>query len=281
MRKFTLLSIIAVYLTSITARATHEYPALFFFWDDFFTGYHFTIMDPTKEGPGRILYDTEIDFFSSGLGFDGENIWAIKNGQIYAFDREGDFVTSFAPPVPNPVKLDYDGEYLWIGCMNDITNSTVYCVNLDGSPGPYAPFDVEGIMALTIHQDEVLTVNYAEYFYWKTVCYRYSKTGSFLGSFIFYYAWGDHRGTGLATDGSYIYLLAEENYHGEFSELIGKYDIEGNLLDAYVFDDLGLPINSGSLAFGYTYGTGIEAESLGKIKAFFDREGGENNNGGE
>jgi hypothetical protein len=26
------------------------------------------------------------------------------------------------------------------------------------------------------------------------------------------------------------------------------------------------------LAFGYTYGTGIEAESFGKIKAFFDEQ---------
>lgn len=272
MKNLTVVLIAAVLLTTVTAEATHEYPALFFFWDDYFTGYHFTIMDPTKEGPDRILYDTVIDFFSPGLSFDGENFWAIKNGQIYAFDRTGEFVTSFAPPAPYPVKLAFDGEYLWIGCFNDYTSSTVYCVNLDGSPGPYAPFDVEGVNALTVHQDEILTVNYVEYFYWETYCYRYSKTGSFLGSFMFQGAEGDYGGKGLASDGTYIYLIAEIYYAGEFFQIIDKYDNEGNRIGSYVFDDLGVPIDSGSIAFGYTYGTGIKTESFGKIKAFFTEQ---------
>jgi hypothetical protein len=82
-----------------------------------------------------------------------------------------------------------------------------------------------------------------------------------------------YRGRSLANDGTYIYLGVIIGPYGDFAGMIDKYDNEGNLLDTYYVDDLPcFYIDIPGLAFGYTYGTGIEAESFGKIKAFFDEQ---------
>jgi hypothetical protein len=271
----TLKTILIISLTTATlAAATHEYPALFVFWQDIFLDYYITIIDANEPGwPPVILDQFQVDYYTYGLTWDGENFWVINGGYIESYDRTGSLVNGFASPAPEPCNLAFDGEYLWVGCSEskhtDYT-STVYCLNLDGTAGPYTPFTVQGYTGLAVCQGDIFSIDYEYYQYdIATFGYRYSKTGSFIGSFRFLDPVEDYYGESLASDGNYLYLGATCEIMGEYSEAIDKYDTDGSYIASYSQDEYFTAIATPGLSFGYTYGTGIDAKSLGHIKVFF------------
>ncbi|UCE27794.1 MAG: hypothetical protein JSW52_03310 [Candidatus Coatesbacteria bacterium] len=270
--KYAKATLIILLTTATLAAATHEYPAIFATWYDFNNQDYLSIIDIDT---GDILDIIELDFRTYGLTWDGEYYWVIKDGSIHRFDRNGDFVSSFPSPAPYPLSLAFDGDYLWIGCFDTKYTSTVYCLNLDGTPGTYSPFSVEGYSGLAICEDDIFSINVEVYQYdLVTFGYRYQKDGSFVGSFRFIDdSSGDYFGESLGSNGVYLYLGYISEEMGEYEYGIAEYDTDGNLVGyGYYPNDALTVIGIPGLSFGYTYGTNINMESFGRIKAFFGNE---------
>ncbi len=146
MKKLTLI-ILAVVLAATAANADDYYFC--------YTGGDSRLHIAEIPGPGT--YDG-LDYVASfpiadnsdALTYDGEHWWMYENGQIYCFDNNGDYVSSFPRPYAAYVPgLGWDGEYLWIACYN-IWQRDIY-----GVAGPYGDFECHGFAkdSLTINYD--------------------------------------------------------------------------------------------------------------------------------
>lgn len=249
MKKLTLILIAALLLTAITAEAT-GYPAIFAGrWDGirvFRPGYE----DPIATIPVTDQYP--------GLTYDGEYWWAIQDDTIFGFDYNGDLVSSFASPAPEPLGLAYDGEYLWISCSTLKTDDIrVYNVNVDGTPGPYGDFETVGYTGLTCLQGQLYVMNTGG------GIEVYDPDGTYIRHLAIYPGTWDYYGIGLADDEDYIWASLDIEERGV--SRVYAYDPEtGERIPGL-----------GGWGAGYNLGcgiwseSGIEAESIGKIKAFF------------
>jgi hypothetical protein len=262
MKKLTIILITSLLLTAVAADAT-GYPAVFM---EGRSGV-FYVFRPGYEDP---IASFPISPLSLGLAYDGEYWWAINGDNIYSFDRNGDLVSSFPSPAPEPRGLGFDGEYLWISCWALRADDVhIYNLNLDGTSGPYPDFPAVGEHGLTVYEEYVvaLRTSYARF---------YSKGGSFIKDvflesdppYLYTYS--------ITTDGSYLWVCCEHELWDyprvyKFDPDTGERVGEPQFWEGY-FD---------SMAYGTWTDTGIELESLGKIKAFFDGKRGGNNNGGE
>jgi hypothetical protein len=250
MKKLTLMLITALLLTAVPAGAT-GYPTIFAGRWDVINVFRPGFPEPIATIP--VLGDYP------GMAYDGEYWWAIQDDYIFSFDRNGDLVSSFPSPAPEPRGLAYDGEYLWISCWalraDDVR---IYDVNLDGTPGPYPDFPAVGVHGLTIYEEYVLALrtSYVRF---------YSKDGSFIKD-VFLESDPPYLLTfSITSDDEYLWVCCEHELW-DYPRLY-KFDPDtGERLD-------GAGYWTGtyrSMSMGIWTDTGIEIESLGKIKAFFE-----------
>jgi len=257
MKKLTLMLITALLLTAVTAEATDK-PTIF--------GSHYTklfIFRPPDPFP---IDDFDIPSGYVGLSYDGDYWWAIDYyGTAYQFDYGGDLVSSFTAPDPDTRGLAFDGEYLWISCEEGGPEYvTVYQCALDGTPGPMGDFPAYGFAGLTFFQGNVLTLTGDSYVNF------YSPDGTFIRELEVEGSAGDYT-SAMTNDGVYLWISIswEKRYEDSY---VYKIDPEtGEYAGEYLWA-------GGSTLIGLAYAdwtyTEVEAESIGKIKAFF-REGGQ------
>lgn len=265
MKKFKVILIAALLLTTVTAEAT-GYVTIFHCHQYHFWAHRPGSTDPVAE------FDLSLSFNPHGLDFDGGYWWVTDTGgdHIYAFDYGGDLVSDFPSPAPDPESLAFDGEYLWICCnLHSFENSQIYQVGLDGSPGPYGDFEAGGYTGLTYLQGQLYVMNLG------ARIEVYDPDGTYIRYLDPDPEYWDKCGIALADDEEYLWAALELEVRG--------------LPRVYAYDpETGERIPGlGGWGAAYNLGCGIwsesciEAESLGKIKAFFEVEGGENNDGGE
>ena len=262
MKKLTSILIAAVLFTAVTANPTGQMT---------YFATHEDTLYVLREGADNPIASFDLPSGTEGLTFDGEHWWMIKQPEetIYCFDYGGDYVTDFPAPAPNPYALAWDGEYLWISCDTWRGFAEVYQTTTEGLQGPYASFEADGILGLTVFQDDVVTY----YNPGIMVANFYTKDGFLIKQlelkpkFDSYYAVA----FSITNDGEYLWASFEsemsdwpvvENFDPYTGEGQGHY--------------LGYTEYTGLSAGIWSY-TGIEAYSFGKIKAFFDGEGRENN----
>jgi len=145
MKKLTLI-ILAVALAATAANGDEYYLC--------FTGAGNRLYIAEIPGPGihdgfNIVHSFSIPGNSDALTYDGEHWWMYYQGDIYCFDNNGDYVSSFPRPYNRYVPgLGWDGQYLWIDCFY------VWQMDIYGNPGPYGYFYPYGA------NYDSLTVNY-------------------------------------------------------------------------------------------------------------------------
>ena len=147
MKKLTLF-FLAVTLATTTANADDYY---FCFTRDFPPTIYFAEIP----GPGTydgfdIVHSFPIVDDREALTYDGEHWWIPYQAEIYCFDNNGDYVSSFPRPYPWSVPgLGWDGEYLWVDCHY------VWQLDIYGNLGPYGYFPAVGVGhdSLTVNPD--------------------------------------------------------------------------------------------------------------------------------
>ncbi|UCE26716.1 MAG: hypothetical protein JSW52_10270 [Candidatus Coatesbacteria bacterium] len=256
MRSFIVISalilITALLLTAVTAEATGE-PTIFAI-----KGSHFYVF--------RLPYPLPIDDFDLpwgyvGLAYDGDYWWIVDfYDTLYQFDYGGDFVSSFTTP-PSPRGLGFDGEYLWISCKEgEYGNVRVYQCELDGTPGPMGDFPAVGHAGLTFFQGKVLTLT------WDSYVNFYTPDGTFIRELdVLPYDSSHPRTHAITNDGTYLWISI--CWVNPTYAAIYKIDPETGELAGTLW-------GGGKLYCGLSYAewtyTEVEAESIGKIKAFFE-----------
>jgi hypothetical protein len=252
MRIFEVILIVALLLTAVTAEATDK-PTIFATVSS-----HLNIFRPPYPFP---IDDFDSPWGSVGLAYDGDYWWVVDfYDTVYQFDYGGDFVSSFTTRAPDPRGLGFDGEYLWISCEEgEFDNVKVYQCGLDGTPGPMGDFPAYGSAGLTFFQGNVLTLT------WDNHVNFYNPDGTFIRD-LEVLGGGEHHTSAMANDGAYLWINIywEEPYEDSY---IYKIDPEtGEYAGEYLW--AGGTSFSGLSYADWTY-TEIEAESIGKIKAYF------------
>jgi hypothetical protein len=258
MGKFKVILIATVLFTAVTAEATGQ---MTYFAT---CGSGYDTLYVLREGVDNPIAQFDLPSETTGLTFDGENWWMIKQpeGTIYCFDYGGDYVTDFPAPTPYPEALAWDGEYLWITCYSDSSfrDLRVYQRTIDGLPGPYNDFAVDDSAGLTIFDNDVVVLVEADL---HAVCY--AKNGTFKRYVDFGYFYSD-RGYSITTDGErlWVCLFDWSDFYviADFDPYTGEW--LGHYLHPY-----GMGTEYNGLAAGVWSYTGVEAESFGKIKAYF------------
>jgi hypothetical protein len=265
MKKLTVMLITALLLTAVTAEAT-GYITVFTCKNTQLWAYR-----PGYSGV-YAEFDLSLGFTPYGLDYDGDYWWVTdsENDRIYAFDYGGDYVSDFPSPAPDPESLAFDGEYLWVCCnLHSFENSQIYQVALDGSPGPYGDFQAGGYTGLTYLQGQLYVMDIGG------GIEVYEPDGTYVRDLALDPGTWEFYGIALADDEDYIWASLDIEERG--------------LPRVYAYDpETGERIPGlGGWGAAYNLGCGIwsesciEVESLGKIKAFFDNEHVDNNNGGE
>jgi len=255
MKKLALMLVVALLLTAVTAGATGK-PTIFASKIG-----HLYIFRPPDPLP---IDDFDLPWGYIGLTYDGDYWWVgAYYDTVYQFDYGGDFVSSFTTP-PDPRGLGFDGEYLWISCEEgEYGNVRVYQCELDGTPGPMGDFPAVGHAGLTFFQGNVLTLTGGGYVNF------YEPDGNFIRELEVYpddsY---EHYTSAITNDGINLWIHL---YREDDPGYIVKVDSEtGDLLPG---GWLWYATTFSGLAYAdWTY-TDVEAESIGKIKAFF-KDGG-------
>lgn len=208
-----------------------------------------------REGADNPIAQFDLPSETEGLTFDGEHWWMIKQPEetIYCFDYGGDYVTSFAAPGPNPHSLAWDGEYLWVGCSDN-----VYQLTAEGSPGPYDPFPVWGGEGLTVFGDYIAAMDGIG------STSFYTKTGSYERSIWLDIFSGD-KNYSITNDGD---VLWSSVYQGGDIHRIADFDPYTGEWLGHDIDPYGGAMKEGLTAGVWSF-TVVEVESLGKIKAYF------------
>jgi hypothetical protein len=253
----TLKTMLTIFLTTATLSAATGELTIFCASNEMLRAWRPGYEEPIVEVPLDFDYDVP------GLAYDGENFWIINeaDGRIYRFDNNGDLITDFQSPGPDPVSLAFDSEYLWISCdlpgVDDYV--MVYCVTLEGDPGPYPSFEGQGNAGLACHGGLIVTLNLAFF----TVFYDKYGNQEHESSLLPDYG-GSTWAYGLASDGEYLWanLYADSWLEARIYKFLAYsgYQVEG---------EGGWPGFHSNLSCGtWTYNPVIY-ESLGKIKAFF------------
>jgi hypothetical protein len=263
MKKLTLMLVTALLLTAVAAQAT-GYVTIFTCNKSHFWAYRPGYTQPVAE------FDLDFDESVYGLTYDGDYWWVMQGDHIYAFDYGGDYVSDFPSPAPDPESLAFDGEYLWVCCnLHSFENSQMYQVGLDGSPGPYGDFEAIAYTGLTYFQGQLYVMNIGG------GIEVYDPDGTHIRHFALYPGTPEYGGIGLADDEEYIWASLDVEERGV--SRVYAYNAEtGERIPGL-----------GGWGAAYNLGCGlwsescIEAESLGRIKTFFDNDNGDNDNGGE
>jgi hypothetical protein len=254
MKKLSVMLITALLLTAVTAEATDK-PTIFASMYN-----HLYVFRPPDPLP---IDDFDSPWGSVGLAYDGYYWWVVDYyDTVYQFDYGGDFVSSFTTP-PDPRGLGFDGEYLWISCEEgEYGNVRVYQYGLDGTPGPMGDFPAIGEAGLTFFQGNVLTLTYDNYVNF------YSPDGTFIRELEVLPNGGYERHTyAMADDDTYLWISIywEEPYEDSYVYKIDPYT--GGYAGESVWAGSSVPFSGLDYA-DWTY-TEVEAESIGRIKAFF------------
>ena len=216
-----------------------------------------------REGADNPIASFDLPSGTEGLTYDGEHWWMIKQPEetIYCFDYGGDFVTSFPAPAPYPSALAWDGEYLWISCGSTRDNVTFYQMATDGLPGPYGSFTITGSYGygLTVFEEYIVAMDGIG------LTVFYTKTGTYVRVIsLDVGSWDENYS--ITYDGvalwSSVYEGADIHRIADFDPHTGEW--LGHDIDPYSFS-----YDEGLSAGTWSY-TGVEAESFGKIKAFFE-----------
>jgi hypothetical protein len=252
MKKLTLTVITGVLLTTITAAATDK-PTIFAS-----TFGRLNIFRPPYPFP---IDDFDLPWGCGGLAYDGDYWWIVDiYGTVYQFDYGGGFVSSFTAPDPDTRGLAFDGEYLWISCETSGPEYVrFYQCELDGTPGPMGDFPAYGYAGLTFFQGNVLTLtgdNHVNF---------YTPDGTFIRG-LEVLGGGEHHTSAITNDGAYLWVNVywDERYEDSY---IYKIDPETGEFAGSLWG-YGT-VYSGLSYADWTY-TEVEAESIGKIKTFFE-----------
>ena len=218
-----------------------------------------------REGADNPIAQFDLPSDTTGLTFDGEHWWMIKQPEetIYCFDYGGDYVTSFPAPAPNPMGLAWDGEYLWISCVTWRDDVSVYQMTTEGLLGPYGSFMLmgsEGQGGLTIFNEYLVAMDNIGLtgFYTKAGSYERGIHLEEIGMGVKNYS--------ITYDGD---VLWSSVYEGADIYRIADFDPYTGEWLGHDIDPYNLSYDEGLSAGIWSY-TGVEAESFGKIKAFFE-----------
>ncbi len=206
---------------------------------------------------------------SNALTWDGDNWWVEKNGDVYCFDEDGDYVTDFPAPSGDITGLAWDGEYLWM--IGD--DEFIYQRDVNGVPGPYSPFDdvyqgrslaVVGDYLIVGNADVDCALIQVYDFNGDQICvgYNYSQVYQYSSPFFTSLAYHD----GMVWAHIYEYDPVEGFY---VSDLYGlDYSPSGWWSKTTTVTNEGIR----SLTVCEADWIGIASSSLGKIKAYFNEE---------
>jgi len=270
MKKLTLI-ILAAALATTAANADDYYFC--------FTGSNNHLNFAKIPGPGTYDGLDIVDSFpiadnSSALTYDGENWWMYENGEIYCFDRNGDYVSSF--PRPNQgygvLGLAWDGDYLWIANRIDLYQRDIY-----GNPGPYGFIDIDSYPTecVAVKDDRIIIGNYSVEGLFQCDLDIYDFDGNYLFTAFSRDAAFYHEDEGFsalaAHDGmiwlSYFYIDYDESY--SLNYIYGFQYQEGpNWSIVTTIEN----ISVGDLTICDADFINIAEASLGKIKAYFAEE---------
>jgi hypothetical protein len=253
MKNVTLMVIVTVLLTVVTAEGTDKSTI-------FAIKYHqFYLFRPPYQLPIDVF---DLSYGYIGLAYDGDYWWIIDHDTLYQFDYGGKIVSIINSPAPEPRGLTFDGTYLWVSCEEgEPGNVRIYQIGLDGTPGPMGDFPAYGHAGLTFFQGDILTL------VWEGYVRFYNQEGSFIRELEVYPEDSyEHYTSAITNDGTYLWINIrweepfEDSYIDKINPETGEY--AGEYLWAYG------TIFSGLAYADWTY-TEVEAESIGRIKAFF------------
>ena len=287
MKKFKVILITAVMLTSFVAvHATHEYERFFITSND---KMYVTDMEL------NVLQTVQLPSNTEAMTFDGERWWMVYNdSEIYAFDLNGDYVTSFPAPRSGIRGMAWDGECIWMVASDDPAHTYYFYERYpDGTVGPHGDFSytdhdeyngtVNGLLYYPESWDELVAVDVLSY------TWNFDRDGNFHGYSFFEKVVGGR----LNHCKGLCYAETDYDYGfgpGPFSVLIcapwyvGRNSVTLAIISDYAYGPFTIEGTEGE-GSGVEYGKiqyeTINEESFGKIKAFFDGKGGENKDGGE
>ena len=255
MKKMTLtITVLALTATFVTAHPTGQMT---------YFATHEGNLYVLREGADNPIAQFDLPSGTEGLTFDGEHWWMIKKPEetVYCFDYGGDYVPDFPAPAPNPYALAWDGDYLWVSCYLDkrTDDATVYQLATDGSAGPYDPFVVEGFVGLTVFEDRIVTMDAVG------LTRFYTKSGTHERGIMLDISSGDENYS-ITYDGD---VLWSSVYEGADIFRIADFDPYTGEWLGHDIDPYGGAMKEGLSAGIWSY-TGVDAESFGKIKAFFE-----------
>jgi hypothetical protein len=256
------------------AYATDEYERYFFTSNDkmYVTDIEF-----------NVLQVVDLPSYTEAMTFDGERWWMIYNdSEVYAFDLNGDYVTSFPAPRSGIRGMAWDGDCIWMVASDDPAHTYYFYERYpDGTIGPHGDFS---------HTDEDEWNGEAN-----GLAYRPGETGilaiidvlSYEAVFdrdgnFYYYARIEHY-LGGPLDNCRGYCFADTDYDygfgpGPFSILIcdpwrtSDNTIYFAIISDYAYGPYGIPGSEGD-GSGVEYARiqyeKLDEESFGRIKAFF------------
>jgi hypothetical protein len=256
------------------AYATDEYERYFFTSNDkmYVTDIEF-----------NVLQVVDLPSYTEAMTFDGERWWMIYNdSEVYAFDLNGDYVTSFPAPRSGIRGMAWDGDCIWMVASDDPTHTYYFYERYpDGTVGPHGDFShtdhdayngtVNGLLC-TAGDDGVLKAVDVLSYNW-----NFDKYGNYLG-YDFYenYLGGrlnDCRGLCYA-DTDFDYGIGP----GPYTILIcGPWDVSGNTISFTIITDYAYSLyyitgsegEGSGVEFGKIQYEKLNEESFGRIKAFF------------
>jgi hypothetical protein len=266
----TLKTILTILLTTTTLAAATDYYERFFITSNdtmYVTDMEFDVLEVV-----------DLPSNTEAVTFDGERWWMVYNdSEIYAFDLNGGYITSFPAPREGIRGMAWDGDCIWM-VSSDTDESMWYFYERypDGGVGPHGDFTFSAlppVTGLAYGEDQLLALIGLD------VSYRiFYRNGDYVG-------WGQFEsGIGSFRDGRGI-CYADTDY--EFWEVGGPYFFvmcdssgrEEGYIIVQVFDSTGDWTGTLSIYPSDGYGTGIAYgkiqynaiidESFGKIKAYF------------
>jgi hypothetical protein len=261
--------LIILFTTATLAAATDYYERFFITSNDtmYVTDMEFDVLEVV-----------DLPSNTEAVTFDGERWWMVYNdSEIYAFDLNGDYVTSFPAPEPGIKGMAWDGACIWmvVGGSPDWI-FYLYERYPDGSVGPHGDFIFDDVPAsvggLAYENDELLVLGYTSSAYWV-----FSRDGTFLYSSVFeHYTGGRYdrcRGICFADPdydwgygGPYFFFICDQPIKLPDDIIViihtGEFFVwGGGIPDS---DGFGSGIEYGKIQYDY-----VVKESFGRIKAYF------------
>jgi hypothetical protein len=137
----TLKTMLTIFLTTATLSAATDY------YERFFITSNDTMYVTDMEFDVQEVVDLPSN--TEAVTFDGERWWMVYNdSEIYAFDLNGDYITSFPAPREGIRGMAWDGDCIWMVAEGSAEwGFCLYERYPDGSVGPHGDFVFDDVPA--------------------------------------------------------------------------------------------------------------------------------------